>query len=369
MKVSFCDLKKLNGAYDEAYISSLKEVLNSGWYIQGEKKKAFESEFADYCGAQYCVGVGNGLDALTLIIRAYDFPKGSEILVSEHTFIASVFAIIHAGCIPVLVGCDQDSYNIDVASAKTFVSSKTVAIMPVHLYGRVCDMDAISELASECRLKVIEDAAQAHGAKWNGVRTGSLGDAAGFSFYPGKNLGALGDGGAVVTNDAVLAKRVRELSNYGSNVKYEHGSIGVNSRLDEVQAGFLSVKLPDLDMLHESRRLVAEFYLKNIRNPKVELPSVKLMDRENHVWHLFVITTDCRPELTEYLKFHGVETLIHYPHSISDQKCFDSSSEVELDDSTVKSDLADRVLSLPLSPVMTEDEVMHVVKVINDFVL
>ncbi|MGN6567804.1 MAG: DegT/DnrJ/EryC1/StrS family aminotransferase, partial [Flavipsychrobacter sp.] len=275
--IPFLDLKAINLNYKEAFHKKLDEVLDSGWFILGNAVEQFEREFADYCGTQYCIGVGNGLDALILILEAYIelgvFKQGDEVIVPANTYIASILAISKAGLTPVLVEPSIDDYLINVALIESHITSKTKAILPVHLYGQLCDMEAINALAKKHGLIVIEDAAQAHGAIQNGKRSGNLGNAAGFSFYPGKNLGALGDAGAVTTNDAQLAEVIHALRNYGSKKKYYNDYKGVNSRLDELQAAFLSAKLKDLDKDNEKRRMIAEYYLKNISNDKIALPN------------------------------------------------------------------------------------------------
>ncbi len=291
--IPFLDLKSTNSVYFNQFEKAFDQVINSGWYIQGKQCQAFEQEFADYCGTKHCIGVANGLDALTLIIRAYKelgiMQVGDEIIVPANTYIASILAISENGLTPILVEPDVQTYNINPTLIEEKITDKTKAIMAVHLYGQVASMDEINTIAKKHKLKVIEDSAQAHGAKYNGKRTGNLGDASGFSFYPGKNLGALGDGGAVTTNDEQLAEVIRALGNYGSLKKYENKYQGVNSRLDEMQAALLRVKLKQLDNETDKRKAVANYYLENIKNDSIVLPSIT--DFGNHVWHLFVIRT------------------------------------------------------------------------------
>ncbi len=362
--IPFLDLKLLNMQYFNEFEQAFDQVVNSGWYIQGKQCQAFEQEFADYCGTKHCIGVANGLDALTLIIRAYKelgiMQVGDEIIVPANTYIASILAISENGLTPILVEPDIQTYNINPALIEAKITDKTKAIMAVHLYGQVAAMDEIKTIAQKHKLKVIEDSAQAHGAMYNGKRTGNLGDASSFSFYPGKNLGALGDGGAVTTNDDQLAEVIRALGNYGSHKKYENKYQGINSRLDEIQAALLRVKLKQLDNEIEKRRVVAEYYLKNVKNNSIVLP--KVTDYDSHVWHLFVIRTKDRKELQQYLLDNNVETLIHYPISAHKQKAYKNWNKM----SYSKSELIHKeVLSLPISPVLTNDEMKYVVNTIN----
>lgn len=364
--IPFLDLKAINLNYKEAFHKKLDEVLDSGWFILGNAVEHFEREFADYCGTQYCVGVGNGLDALILILRAYIelgiFKPGDEVIVPANTYIASILAISKAGLTPVLVEPSIDDYLIDTALIERYISPRTKAILPVHLYGQLCDMDAINTVAQKYNLKVIEDAAQAHGAIQNGKRSGNLGDAAGFSFYPGKNLGALGDAGAVTTNDDSLAEVIYALRNYGSEKKYYNKYKGINSRLDELQAAFLSVKLKHLDRDNEKRRIIAEYYLKNITNDKITLPSVK--KQKEHVWHLFVIQCDTRDELKSYLQQNGIQTVIHYPVPPHRQKAYGELENLQL---KVSTKLHSSVLSLPISSTLSENNAAFVINKLNEY--
>jgi len=364
--IPFLDLKALNAQYADELKEAAARVIDSGWYIQGNECHAFESEFAAYCGTKHCIGVGNGLDALTLIIRAYKemgvMYDGDEIIVPANTYIASILAVSENNLIPVLVEPDIETYNIDPVLIEEKITSKTKAIMAVHLYGQAADMDDINAIAKKHNLRVIEDAAQAHGALYKGKRTGNLGDASGFSFYPGKNLGALGDGGAVTTNDAELAEVIRALGNYGSRKKYENLYKGTNSRLDEMQAAMLRVKLKYLDNETQKRRKIAEYYIQNINNENIILPAVK--EEDNHVWHLFVIRTQKRDEFQKYLYTGGIQTLIHYPIPPHKQHAYREWHVLSYPISEI---IHDEVLSLPLSGVQSIEDAKTIVNAINDF--
>lgn len=358
--IKFLDLKKINHQYAEEINSAISEVLESGWYLLGEKNRKFESEFASYCGVKHCIGVANGLDAIRLILQAYDFKPGDEIIVPANTYIATILAITQNGLVPVLIEPDDATFNIDPERIEKSITSRTKAILPVHLYGQVADMNAIRPIAEKYGLKVIEDSAQAHGARLNNARTGSLGDAAAFSFYPGKNLGALGDGGAVTTNDDVLAKKVRAIANYGSIAKYQHVYKGLNSRLDEIQAAVLSIKLKYLDRDNQRRKDIAGMYLNGIVNKKIKLPLVT--DFSSHVFHLFVVRTRNRDGLQKYLEQNGIQTLIHYPLPPHKQQAYTELNDLEL---PITEKIHEEVLSLPVSPIMTDEEVNTVVEVVN----
>jgi dTDP-4-amino-4,6-dideoxygalactose transaminase len=364
--IKFLDLQKINGQYKEELKTAFNRVLDSGWYIMGEELKQFESEFATYCGTDYGIGVANGLDALILIIRGYKelgiFKDGDEILVPANTYIASILAISTNNLVPVLIEPDINTYNINPALLETKITSKTKGILVVHLYGQLCDMKEINTIASKHHLKVIEDCAQAHGAKFEGKKAGSWGDAAGFSFYPGKNLGALGDAGAITTSDKDLAYCVKALLNYGSNVKYHNLYKGINSRLDEIQAAFLNVKLKYLDAETERRKQIANRYLNEIINRKVILPT--LTKSESHVWHLFVVRTANRKDFQQYLSNNNIQTVIHYPIPPHKQEAY---LEWNQENFPITESIHDTVISLPLSPVMLEEEVLHVVNVINEY--
>ncbi len=361
--IPFLDLK---ASYDELKTeldAAYKRVMNSGWYINAGEVKAFEHEFATYCEAEYCIGVGNGLDALYLILRAYDIGAGDEVIVPAHTFIATWLAVSNCGAIPVPVEPNHSTYNIDPAKIEAVITPRTKAIMPVHLYGQPADMDAINVIAKKHGLKVIEDAAQAHGARYKGRRVGTLGDAAGFSFYPGKNLGAYGDAGAVVTNDPALAKKIRMLGNYGSVEKYHHDIAGVNSRLDELQAALLRVRLSKLDDWNESRRRVAKEYLKGLgKVDGLRLPVVS--EWAEPVWHLFVVQHQGRDFLQKHLKESGVQTAIHYPIPPARSGAYEKTF-ANIHSECVA--MADRLLSLPMGPHLKVGDVEQVISCLKAY--
>lgn len=365
MKVPFLDLKAINATYRGELIAAATRVIDSGWYIQGKEVQAFEKEFADYCGVKYCVGVGNGLDALILTLRAWKelgkLKEGDEVIVPANTYIATILAITENQLTPVLVEPDEDTYNLSPALAEKAVTSKTRVILPVHLYGRLAEMPEIMDIAKKHKLMVLEDAAQAHGASVQGKKAGSWGDVAGFSFYPGKNLGALGDAGAVTTNDEELTKTIRAIGNYGSHKKYENLYQGVNSRLDEIQAAFLRVKLKYLDQEIIARRNVAKMYLEGINNPIITLPKWDI--DEQHVFHLFIIRCSRRDELQKHLNKCGVQTLIHYPTPPHKQQAFIEWSDKNI---LLTESIHTEVLSLPISPVMSLENVNEVIKIINE---
>jgi len=350
--ISFLDLKAINTQYRDELVAAATRVIDSGWYIQGTEVKAFEEEFAEYCGSRHCIGVANGLDALTLTLRAWKemgkLKEGDEVIVPANTYIASILTITENRLKPVLVEPDEVTFNLCPDKTAVAITPKTKAIVAVHLYGQISPMPELMQMADERGLLVLEDAAQAHGASIEGRKTGSWGHAAGFSFYPGKNLGALGDAGAVTTDDETLAKTIRALGNYGSHKKYENLYQGVNSRLDEIQAAMLRVKLRHLDYEIESRRNVAEYYLKHIDNPEIQLPAVA--NREGHVWHLFVIRSAMRDELQQHLAKQGVQTLIHYPVPPHRQKAYLRwrSQHHPLTENIHKT-----VLSLPMGPTLS----------------
>jgi len=343
-------------------LAAMQRVLRGGNFILGEELAAFEQEFASYCGARHCVGVGNGLDALHLILRARGVGAGDEVIVPGNTFIATWLAVSHAGATPVPVEPDADTYNIDPGAIEAAITSRTRAIIPVHLYGQPADMDPIRDIARRHRLLVVEDAAQAHGATYRGVHTGRLGDAAAFSFYPGKNLGALGDGGAVVTNDDDLARSVRMLRNYGSSVKYSHELLGFNSRLDDLQAAVLRVKLRYLDRWNEQRRAAAAYYLSHIRNAGVSLPHVP--EFAQPVWHLFVIRCAERDALRRALALAAVDTGVHYPLAPHLQPAYESL-RMPAGSLTVSEALHAQVLSLPVGPAITPAQLSRVADIVN----
>ena len=360
--IPFLSLKPVNEQYRAELDAAIQRVLDKGWYLLGQEITDFENAFAEFCGVKNCVGVGNGLDALSLIIKAYGFGPGDEIIVPSNTYIATILAISQNGCTPVLVEPDINTYNINPDLIEAAITPKTKAIMVVHLYGQAVEMEKVWAVAQKYNLKVIEDSAQAHGAMYQGRRTGSLGDASGFSFYPGKNLGCLGDGGAVTTNDDELAKRVRALRNYGSEIKYQHLFKGVNSRLDEIQAAMLSVKLKYLDQDNQKRRNVARFYRENIVNSQIVLPQVK--NEESHVWHIFAVRCARRDELQKYLSDNGIGTQIHYPIPPHKQQAYSEWNALSL---PIAEQISHEELSLPMSPVLTQQEMEYVVERINQF--
>lgn len=364
--VKFLDLLEINKQHKEELKKAFERVLDSGWYIMGDELKKFETEFAAYCGTKHAIGVANGLDALILIIRAYKemgiFQDGDEIIVPANTYIASILAVSANNLVPVLVEPNINTYNIDPALIESHITAKTKAILPVHLYGQLCDMKAINAIAQKHQLKVIEDSAQAHGATSDGNRAGNFGDATGFSFYPGKNLGALGDAGAITTNDDALNESIRALLNYGSHKKYENLYKGINSRLDELQAALLSVKLKTLDQETATKRAIANRYLKEISNAKIILP--KVADQDAHVWHLFVIRTNTREHLQQFLTDNGIQTVIHYPIPPHQQKAYKEWNNLSY---PISEAIHREVLSLPLSPVLKPEEVDYVIETLNKY--
>lgn len=364
--VKFLDLLKINQQYEEGIFKSFKNFFDSGWYIMGESLKTFEKEYAAYCGTDYCIGVANGLDALILILRAYiemgKLKEGDEIIVPANTYIASILAISENGLIPVLVEPDINTYNIDPALIKEKVSSKTKAILAVHLYGQTADMSAIGQIAKKHNLLVIEDCAQAHGATHKSVKAGNLGNAAGHSFYPGKNLGALGDAGAITTNDVELSKTISALRNYGSHIKYENLYKGVNSRLDELQAAVLSVKLKGLDEDNLRRIAVAKFYNENLNREIVHLPTTDISNV--HVWHVYTVRSKYRDALKAFLDKNGIQTIIHYPVPPHKQKAYSEWNDLSFPISEL---IHSEIISLPISPVMNQEDVKKVVDVVNSF--
>lgn len=364
--IPFLDLKGLNSQYRAELIEACVKVIDSGWYVQGNECKEFDNEFAQYCGAKYAIGVANGLDALILILRAYKelgFMKdGDEIIVPSNTYIASILAISQNNLVPLLVEPNINTYLIESSKIEEKITSRTKAILPVHLYGQTCEMDKINEIAKKHNLKVIEDSAQSHGAYYKNKKSGNLGDASGFSFYPGKNLGALGDGGAVTTNDEELANTIRALGNYGSHKKYENLYKGTNSRLDEMQAAMLRVKLRYLDEEVKKRREIANYYLQNIKNDNIILPTVRAED--NHVWHLFVVRTTKRDELQKYLLDNGIQTLIHYPIPPHKQNAYKEWNDESYHISEL---IHNEVMSLPISGVQNLEDTVKIVKVLNEY--
>jgi dTDP-4-amino-4,6-dideoxygalactose transaminase len=359
--VPFLDLKAINLAREAELKSAFERVLHSGWYIMGTEVKEFEREFAAYCDTQHAIGVSNGLDALHLILRAWGIGQGDEVIVPSNTYIATWLAATYSGAVPVPVEPLEGTYNIDPSRIEAAITSRTRAIIAVHLYGQAADMDAIMAVAEKHGLKVIEDAAQAHGALYKGRKVGSLGHAAGFSFYPGKNLGALGDAGAITTNDASLAENVRMLLNYGSKVKYHNELKGFNCRLDELQAAILRAKLPYLDSENARRREIAEAYLEALQGIDLTLPECA-MDNE-HVWHVFVVRAKERAGLQAALSARGIGTVIHYPIPPHLQPAY-SELEYGVGMFPISESIHREVLSLPIGPTMRDEEVAQVVAAI-----
>lgn len=365
--IKFLDLQKINFQYQAEIENRILGTFRSGWYLLGNEVKNFETNLANYIGSPHAVGVANGLDALRLIFKAYielnQLKFGDEVIVPANTYIASILAITDNRLKPVFAEPNMETFNLDVSKIEALITPKTKAIMIVHLYGQICWSEELETLAKKHNLKIIEDNAQAIGAEWNGVKSGNLGDAAGFSFYPGKNLGALGDGGAVTCKDALLVKTIRALANYGSEEKYINKYQGLNSRLDEIQASVLDVKLQYIDNDNDKRRNIAEKYVAEIKNSKIILPLLPSNPKE-HVYHLFVIRTTKRDRLQKYLQDHGVQTLIHYPIPPHKQKAYKYYNHLSF---PITEKIHDEVLSLPISPVMEDDEVLKVIELINNF--
>lgn len=371
--IKFLDLKKINDQFEPFLSQAVSRVLDSGWYLLGKEVSEFEKEYARYIGTDYCVGCANGLDALRLIFKAWlelgELQEGDEVIVPANTYIASILAVSDNRLTPILVEPDTVCYNIDPYKIEEKISKKTRAIMVVHLYGQNGMHPEINRLAEKYNLKIVEDNAQSQGCYFGNQRTGSLGHAAGHSFYPGKNLGALGDGGAITTNDAKLAKVIRALANYGSAEKYVNKYQGLNSRLDEIQASILRVKLNKLDESNQKRRNVADFYLKHIENNTIGLPiitdrDIPVLNNGTHIWHLFVIRCKYRNQLQQYLHNNGVQTLIHYPIPPHKQKAYEYWNN---DNYPISEAIHDEVLSLPISPVIDLDEVLKICKLINEW--
>jgi len=360
--IKFLDLHKINERFRNEVDARIKRVLDSGWYLQGKENEEFSKNFASYCGAKYALGVANGLDALNLIIRGYGWGPGDEIIVPANTFIATILAISENGCTPVLVEPDIATYNIDPDKIEAAITPRTKAMFVVHLYGQAVQMEKIWAIARKYNLRIVEDAAQAHGAMYKGHRTGNLGDAAGFSFYPGKNLGALGDAGGITTNDEELFERCKAIANYGSDRKYHHIYKGVNSRLDEIQAAILDVKLAHLDEDNARRREIAARYRAEIRNPLVLLPQT--YDEAAHVWHIFAVRASNRDALINHLESAGIQTNIHYPTPPHLQGAYSEWANKQY---PITEKIHREVVSLPMSPVLTDDEVGAVIEVINNF--
>lgn len=364
MKVPFVTFKPLEKELDKDLRDAFERVYNRSWYIEGVEDEAFEKAFAEYCDSKYCVGVGNGLDALFLSLKALGIKEGDEVIVPSNTYIATALAVTYTGATPIFVEPDIRTFNIDPTKIEAAITNKTKAIMPVHLYGQACDMDPIMEVAKKYNLYVVEDCAQAHGAKYNGKVIGSFGDAAGFSFYPGKNLGAFGDAGATVTNNEELAKKVRVLGNYGSDYKYHHIYQGNNSRLDELQAAFLAAKLPHLNKVNAERRKIAQKYLDGINNPEIILPFVP--EYAEPVWHIFGIRCNRRNELEKFLNDAGISTNKHYPIPMHLQGCY-ADLGFKKGDYPIAEEISETELSIPMYYGMTDEEIQYVIDRINEF--
>lgn len=365
MKVPFVSFEAMHNEIRQELDNAYRNVMDSNYFIQGQACAKFEREFADYCGVKYCVGVGNGLDALMLILRALDIGVGDEIIVPSNTYIATALAVSYVGATPIFVEPEIDTFNLNPDLIEEKITDKTKAIISVHLQGRPADMDRINAIAEKYNLKVVEDAAQAHGAKYKGQKVGSLGCAAGFSFYPGKNLGALGDGGCVTTNDKEIADNVRALGNYGSDYKYHHIYKGCNSRLDEMQAAFLSVKLNQLDKWNAERKRIAERYIKEINNPLIKLPKPS-DDTFEHIYHVFVIRCNERDRLEKYLNDNGIGTLKHYPIPMHLQSAYKDLG-LKNGDLPIAEEISKTVLSIPMYYGISEEQVLYTINTINGF--
>lgn len=364
--IKFLDLQKINAQYEQELKEAANRVIDSGWYLMGKELETFEQNYANFCGVKYVLGVANGLDALRLIFKAYIelgvMKKGDEVIVPANTYIASVLAISDNELVPVFVEPNINTYNLDSSKLEAAITAKTKAILTVHLYGQNSIDQQMLDICGKHNLKLVEDSAQSHGAIWNGKVMGSIGDAAGHSFYPGKNLGALGDAGAVTTNDDTLAKTIEALRNYGSHKKYENIYQGLNSRLDEIQAAFLNVKLKYIQKDIKARRRVANYYLENIKNPAIILPEV--LNEEGHVWHLFVIRTSKREMLQKYMNDNGIQTLIHYPIPPHKQQAYREFNGLSF---PITEKIHEEVLSLPMSSIIDIKEIAEICRFINNY--
>ncbi len=365
--IKFLDLQKINLLYQQEIEEKLIKVFRSGWYLMGEEVKNFENNLANYIGAKHAIGVANGLDALRLIFRAYIelgvMKAGDEVIVPANTYIASILALSDNGLVPVLVEPDDTTFNLDITKIEDVITPKTKAILIVHLQGRIVFSEELKSIAAKHNLKIVEDNAQAIGATWQGIKSGNLGNAAGFSFYPGKNLGALGDAGAVTTNDDELAKTIRAIANYGSNQKYVNIYKGLNSRLDELQAAVLDVKLKYIDQENETRRVIAKRFFSEINNPKITLPE-NPSDENEHVWHVFVVRCKERDVLQTYLTERGIQTIIHYPIPPHQQEAYKEFKDLSF---PITEAMHNEVLSLPISSILTEDEITEIINVVKQF--
>jgi len=370
--IPFLDLKNINQQYRDELVAACARVIDSGWYIAGQELEKFEHNFAEYCGTQFAIGVANGLDALILVLRAWkelgQLKDGDEVIVPSNTYIASILAVTANHLTPILVEPDIDSFNIDPAKIEAAITDKTKVILPVHLYGQLAEMPKIMQIARKHNLLVLEDSAQSHGAAIEGKKAGAWGDASGFSFYPGKNLGALGDAGAITTNDIELAQMLKALRNYGSHEKYKNLVPGINSRLDEIQAAMLDIKLKFLDQEIQHRRKIAQLYLTQIEHPLIQLPlaDVNAEQYQQHVWHLFVIRTKHREALQSYLAANGVQTLIHYPTPPHKQQAYKELNELSL---PISEQIHAEVLSLPIGPTLSVEDADKIAQLCNNFVV
>lgn len=370
--IKFLNLQKINQQYADELKQAAAEVIDSGWYLLGSKLESFENKFSNFLGVKHTIGISNGLDALRLILRAYIemgvMNEGDEVIVPANTYIATILAITDNRLKPILVEPYIRTFNLDISVVEQYITKRTKAIMVVHLYGRVCWSEELEQIAKKHKLKLIEDNAQAIGAKWKGRRTGSLGDAAGNSFYPGKNLGALGDAGAVTTNNKELANTIRAIANYGSEEKYYNIYQGLNCRMDEIQAAFLIIKLRYIDEENQRRREVANYYLENIKHPDIILPKLTTdhlpLNTQNHVWHLFVVRTSKRDKLQRYLQDNQIQTLIHYPIPPHKQKAYFNLNSLNF---KISEKIHEEVLSLPISSVIRYKDFQHIVDAINNF--
>ena len=362
LSIPFLDLKLINQPYENAINETLQKRIASGWFILGEEVRKFENAFAEYCGTKHCIGVANGLDALVLLLKASNFPKNSEVIVPSNTYIASILAISLAGFKPVLVEPDLETYLIDPKKIEAKITKKTKAILAVHLYGKCCEMSAITEIAQKNNLKIFEDAAQSHGAFYENKKSGNLSDGAGFSFYPTKNLGAMGDAGAITTNDDVLAEKIKSLRNYGSGKKYVFDFQGINSRLDEMQAAILNIKLQNLNSENNFRQNIANRYLCEIKNEKVILPSTHTIEQD--AWHLFVVRVSERARFREYLSENGIGTDVHYPIPPHKQLAYKEWNKLSF---PISEKIHDEIVSLPLNIALSENEINYIIEKINQY--
>ena len=364
MKIPFVSFKPMEREFATELKYAFERVFNRSWYIEGEEDATFEKAFAEFCNTKFCIGVGNGLDALMLALKALSIGNGDEVIVPSNTYIATALAVTYVGANPVFVEPDINTYNIDPSLIEAKITDKTKAIMPVHLYGQPCDMTPIMEIAKKYNIFIVEDCAQAHGAKYNGKVIGSFGNVAGFSFYPGKNLGALGDAGATVTNNKDIADKIRALGNYGSDYKYHHIYKGCNSRLDEIQAAFLSAKLKYLDKMNEERRKIAALYLKSINNSKIVLPEIHPFCEP--VWHVFAIRCLVRDKLEKNLNDKGIGTNKHYPIPIHLQECYNDLG-LKTGDYPTAEEISTTELSIPMYYGMKDEEIQYVIDALNEF--